>query len=309
MERKRVALIGECMVEMSGTLLGEMRQGFGGDTLNTAVYLKRLLHEQVDVSFITAMGNDSLSSAIISEWQKEGIDTGLVLKDKERLPGLYMVETAPNGERTFHYWRDRSAAKFLVQHKKFSAVTQVLDSFDQIVVSGISLAILSPRDRETLIAVLSIAKQKGTKIVFDGNYRPSLWSSVGVAKSCYERLYTLADYALLTLDDELALWKDENEQAALTRLKQYDLCELVLKLGAEGCTVRTQGAVHRVPAICVQNVVDTTAAGDSFNAGYLAARLIDRLPLEACEVGNSVASQVIQHRGAIVRNSELTISL
>ncbi len=298
---KKVAIIGECMVELSGQLMGQMQQGFGGDTLNTAVYLKRVAGAKAQVSYVTAMGQDSLSQAIISRWQQAGIDCQFVLRDPSRNAGLYLIENDANGERSFHYWRNQAAAKFLLQHADITAVLDALQQYDLIYLSGISLAILPEADRIKLIAFLTQAKAAGVTIAFDGNYRPRLWQSASATQAIYQQLYALCDIALLTFDDEAALWGDADVEAAFTRLASFNIDTLVLKVGSDGCYIQPALAQRQhIPTTKVANVVDTTAAGDSFNAGFLAAWLAGFPLRQAADWGNQLAGQVIQQTGAIV---------
>ncbi|MBD1389023.1 sugar kinase [Neiella sp. HB171785] len=301
----KVAVIGECMAELSGQVLGNMKQGYGGDTLNTALYLKRLLDGQAVVSYVTAMGDDSLSSAIVEQWQAAGIDTQYVLRDSQRNVGLYMIENDDQGERTFHYWRDSAAARFIVQHLEFKRVTEALFDYDVIYVSGISFAILPDNDRAQLLTMLDEARFRGVKLVFDGNYRPRLWQSVAQTKENYEQFYEQADLALLTFDDEADLWGDASIAAAAERLAMYTIPRLVLKDGANGCYLVAAGNMNHVATTPVANVVDTTAAGDSFNAGFLAAWLLGKTDEQAADWGNQLAGQVIQQAGAIVPTQPL----
>ena len=106
-----IALIGECMIELQ-QVEQSLRKGFGGDTLNTAVYLSRLTTgKNVNVSYVTALGEDKLSQEMLDNWQSEGINIQWVQRSKTKQPGLYMVETDEHGERSFLYWRNDSAAK------------------------------------------------------------------------------------------------------------------------------------------------------------------------------------------------------
>jgi 2-dehydro-3-deoxygluconokinase len=80
---KRVACIGECMVELSEHPDGTLTRSFGGDTLNTTLYLARL---GVPVDYATALGDDPFSDEMILAWQAEGIGTDLIARVPERLP-------------------------------------------------------------------------------------------------------------------------------------------------------------------------------------------------------------------------------
>ena len=102
----RIACIGECMLELSGAAHDRMTLSYGGDTLNTAVYLARLGR-----SNLTALGDDPYSDWMIDEWQAEGVGTNSVLR--VGLPGFYAIRTDARGERQFHYWRDQAPARDL----------------------------------------------------------------------------------------------------------------------------------------------------------------------------------------------------
>ena len=90
----RIACIGECMLELSGAAHGRMTLSFGGDTLNTAVYLARLGRS---VDYLTALGDDPYSDWMINEWQAEGVGTNSVLRVPTLLPGFYAIRTDARG--------------------------------------------------------------------------------------------------------------------------------------------------------------------------------------------------------------------
>ena len=104
----RVACIGECMIELKPAKGGLYSRGYGGDTLNTAVYLARL---GVDVDYVTALGDDALSDEMIAGWTAEGVGTKRVARLPGKLPGIYMIQTDDNGERRFFHWRESAAAR------------------------------------------------------------------------------------------------------------------------------------------------------------------------------------------------------
>ncbi len=295
----RIAFFGECMIELSGSPL---QRGFGGDTLNTALYLARLASgQQLQVSYATSMGNDKLSESIINQWTDAGIDNSLVSLSENKMPGLYMVETDSHGDRSFYYWRSDSAVKDYFKHAD-NPLSLQLSELDYIYLSGVSLAILSSADRQTLFALLSQFKAQGGLVIFDNNFRPQLWSKQTAAK-IYVQMLALTDIALLTEDDERAVFDDQNYQQILQRCQQFSIKEVVIKRGLKPCIVSCENYVHEVAAVKVNKVIDTTAAGDSFAAGYLYKRLLGSTALQAAEAGHQLAGTVIQHSGAIIDRS------
>ncbi|WP_432454657.1 MULTISPECIES: sugar kinase [unclassified Agarivorans] len=296
----RVAIIGECMVELR-KVAGSLEQGFGGDTLNTAVYLSRLTKPHgITTSYVTGLGLDPFSSEMLAAWKEEGINTEMVYLSKEKLPGIYAIETADDGERSFFYWRNDSAAKYWIKDQQLSALAKDLCQHQMIYLSGISLAILSDESREALIEVLTMCRNEGVKIVFDNNYRPALWKEAAEAQVFYKRILAITDIAFLTFDDEVLLWGDANEQQAIERSQQLGVTEIVVKRGAEACYVVDKDGLTEVAANKIDKVVDTTAAGDSFSAGYLAKRLTGGDMQQSAQAGHVLAGNVIQHRGAVI---------
>ena len=296
----QVAVIGECMVELQKS--GELyKQTFGGDTLNTALYLSRLTQSQgVTTRYLTGLGQDPFSQQMLSSWQQEGINTENVAISDKLLPGMYLIETSPDGERRFFYWRDNAAAKFWLNEDSKAHTQQLLNEQQFIYLSGISLAILPDAARQLLFEILQQAKQHGAKIIFDNNYRPTLWPSKNVTKKAYQQILNLTDIAFLTFDDEQLLYGDTQETESIARAQQCGVKEIVIKRGAEACFIIIGHQKIEVPANKVDHVVDTTAAGDSFSAGYLACRILGGTPIEAAKTGHLLAGTVIQHRGAII---------
>ncbi len=298
---KRVVAFGECMIELRNVESGLMRQSFGGDTLNTAVYLARLAGNAYRVSYATALGeNDPYSNAMRANWEAEGIATDFVRRRANELPGLYTIQVDDTGERFFSYWRQNSAARNYFE-AELSPLESRLDEVDVFYLSGISLAILPQAGCERLFAAMQALRKRGTTIVFDNNYRARLWASADAARVAYEHAYSLADIALVTLSDELDVHGEHDEALMRERVFAYPCREVVIKRGAAPTEVRCEdGECIAVAAERVAKVVDTTAAGDSFAAGYLAARLHGHAPALAARAGNRLAATVIQHPGAII---------
>jgi len=295
----RVALIGECMIELQQHADGSLQQSFGGDTLNTAVYLARLLGANGQVDYVTALGDDSFSDAMCKQWADEGIGLQRVQRLPGRLPGLYCIQTDANGERRFLYWRNEAAVRDCFTTPAAEPILAALVEYDVLYLSGITLAVLGEKGRERLLTVLSEARRRGARVVFDNNYRPRLWASVEQARQAYRDCLQQVDLALLTEDDEQALYGLRDTQALLAAYHGR-IGEVVVKRGANSCLVEAAGERFEIPACQVTRIVDTTAAGDSFSAAYLAQRLLGAGPVAAAEAGHRLASQVIQHPGAVI---------
>ena len=292
-----VISIGECMVELARGADGQFGQAFGGDTFNTAVYLARC---GVPVDYATALGDDPYSAGILALAKAEGVGTSLVHITSGRMPGLYLIETTPQGERTFHYWRDRSPARELFDGPAAERVAAALRTARLVAFSGITLSLYSDAALDRFAAAIETARLAGVPIAMDGNYRPRGWGgNIGRARRVMQRFWRLADIALPTFDDEVALWGDDKPQATIDRLSALGPREIAVKQGAAGALCRLGDHTVMVPIPAPVTPVDTSAAGDSFNAAYFAARLRGAVPQAAALAGHRLAAVVIQHRGAI----------
>jgi 2-dehydro-3-deoxygluconokinase len=297
----KIAIIGECMIELSEKH-HSLSRSFGGDTLNTAVYLSRQTKSKLDVYYLTGLGVDGFSDEMLAAWQSESVNTSLTQRLENKLPGLYFIETDDSGERTFHYWRNDAAAKYWLLSDKADDVCRQLAGFDYIYLSGISIAILDDVSRTKLLNCLQQCRANGGKVIFDNNYRPRLWNSVDETQKAYRDILACTDIAFLTLDDEDMLWGNDSLEQVIDRTRGLGVSEIVIKRGSDACVVWTADGSDEVPAVKLpkEKVIDTTAAGDSFSAGYLAARLTGSDTVKSAQRGHLVASTVIQYRGAII---------
>lgn len=290
----RVASIGECMIELSAAPGGLLARGHGGDTLNTAVYLARL---GVAVDYVTALGDDPWSEEMLAGWAAEGVGTGLVVRLAGRVPGLYMITTDAAGQRQFHYWRDSAPARQLFDLPETQRIAAALADYDALYFSGISLSLYGVQGRERLFGALDGARQQGRRIVFDTNFRPRGWPDRAVAQAAYRMALRRADLIMASTEDLSLLFADGG---AAELAAAAERTEVVLKLSEPAVRIQHRGRQQTVRAEPVANVIDTTAAGDSFAAAYLAARLAGAEPIEAARCGHRLAGAVVQHRGAII---------
>jgi len=295
----KIACMGEVMIEL---IAGKERQatiGVAGDTYNTAVYLSKLIkNSDIEVSYVTALGTDHFSKRIFCEIEKHGINTGYIEHRPNHMPGLYAIDTDEYGERSFSYWREQSADRTLFQ-TPCNLKPEFLSGFDLIYLSGISMAILPAETRSILIEFLTSYRKSGGKLVFDSNYRPRLWEDTQTARDITKAMWSLTDIALPSLDDELALFGESSETAVLTRLETAGVRYGALKRGAEGpLAIGEKTNFENLGKIA--NVVDSTAAGDSFNAGFLHQHILSGDLAGAIISGHELASKVVQKSGAII---------
>lgn len=305
----KVAIIGECMLEISNAAAGVMSRGmpcvfnFGGDTLNTAIYMSRL---GSSVSYFTGLGDDPYSQWLMGEWSAEGIDTSSVVEIPGAMPGMYMIQTDSMGERSFSYWRDNSAARqWLNDLTALSKLMEHLKAFDMVYLSGITLSLMSEGFFIGCMAGLAELRTSGTKIVFDINYRPKGWASKEAARHRINEMLEVTDIALPTWDDEILLFGDASPEQTAKRYLERGVKECVIKLGAQGALCIENAQHQLVPTIPCEMVVDSTGAGDSFNGAYLSRRLEGCSVPEACAKAHGLAGIVIQHRGAIIDTTHM----
>jgi 2-dehydro-3-deoxygluconokinase len=289
----KVLVVGEGMIELSKAAPDDLwRIGSGGDTLNMAVHLARL---GCEVAFASVVGADPFAVDLREKCGREGLDLGTLLTDPQRTTGLYAIHTDEAGERSFTYWRRESAARHLFAHPNIERVEAAAENADLVVFSLISLAILPAEGRQRLRDLVMRAAQCGAKVAFDGNYRATLWDDVEAARRARDPAIALCDFGLPTLDDEHAIDGSADAEKVAARWKRAGANEVVVKLGAEGCFTADGVVAPLIPL----EPLDTTGAGDAFNAGYLYARLQQQDVIAAAKAGHELAAWTLMQQGSI----------
>ncbi|PTX56319.1 2-keto-3-deoxygluconate kinase [Litoreibacter ponti] len=295
---KRIAAIGEPMVELAPAgPADQFTLAFAGDTMNTAWYLKRL-NPALEVDYITRLGRDDMSDRLADYLAKSGIGTDYISRCDTRTVGLYMISLA-NGERSFAYWRGQSAARELAHD--LEALGAACDGADIVYVSGITLAVLEGPGRDNLFAALKAARAGGALVAFDPNLRPRLWPDTDTMCAAVMEAAALSDIALPSFEDEASFFGDADPQATLDRYAGAGARTVIVKNGEGAIVYLHQGAQGSFTPAPVAQVVDTTAAGDSFNAGILAHFAMDAPLAPLIETAAGVSAKVIQARGALVK--------
>jgi len=296
--KARVVTVGEVLIELTRGSDGRFGLGCGGDTFNTAIYLARA---GIKTAFATALGDDSLSDGMLALAAAEGVDTDLALRVPGRLPGIYLVENDSIGKRTFHTWQEGAPARQLFELADWGRVAESLLKAKLIFFSGITLSLYSNESLGRFLAVVEMARQQGARIAFDGNFRPRGWKGdLSRTRTVFMEALKRVDIAMPAYDDEAVLWGDPSPEATVERLQAFGIGEIVVKNGPNSAFVATSGKRELVPVPEVVVPVDPLAAGDGFNAAYLAARLAGDAPSAATDAAHRLAAEVIRHPGAIM---------
>lgn len=292
-----LAAIGEPMIELarspSGPLTYDRR--IGGDTLNTSVYLARLLDPKTArVQYVTRLGDDPLSDWMVESFAAEGIDCRHIARVPGRRPGLYIIDTDDKGERSFSYWRGEAPVRQLFEEP---GLAEALEASDAVFTSGITLAVLGDTGRKRLIALMRRLTSQGRLAAFDTNYRPRLWTGCDEAAGWMKQAIAAASHVLPSSDDLEAIFaRTQSPEAWIEELAALGPREIVLKTG--GGPVFTRDGSLDLDRIARPR--DTTGAGDSFNAGYLASRLNGVSVENSVCRAHALASRVIQYPGAVI---------
>ncbi|WP_265517986.1 sugar kinase [Nitratireductor luteus] len=292
-----VASIGECMLELSGgSQTGDWKLGYAGDTFNTLWALRALTPDETPADYVSAFGDDPFSQQQIAFFRQHDIGTAASPVIPGARPGLYAI-TLDGAERSFTYWRSDAAARRLADDT--NALAKSLENRQLIYFSGITLAVLSEAGRSILVNALKQARVGGSLIAFDPNYRPRLWPSPDAARGAIAKALEVTDIALPTFPDEAELFGDATPADTARRLAEAGIGEIAVKNGDKSTLLLFEGKTAEIPVEPVSNPVDTTGAGDSFNGGYLAARLADDTPDGAAGRAHRVAAACIKVHGAL----------
>jgi 2-dehydro-3-deoxygluconokinase len=295
---KRAICIGEATIELARGGDGRFALASSGDAFNTAIYLARAGQP---TAFATALGDDPYSDAILSLAAAEGIATDLIARVPGRLPAVALADANLKGERRVHVWREAAPARELFELPNWGRTAQAMTAARLIYFSGITLSLYSNVGLGRFLAAVELARAAGARIAFDGNFRARGWhGDLTRTRTVFAEALKRVDIALPAYDDEAVLWGDPSPEATVERLQAFGVGEIAVKNGPNGALVASRDTREMVPVPEVVVPVDATAAGDGFNAGYLAARLSGRSPFDAAAAAHALAGQIIRHRGAIV---------
>ena len=294
----RVVSVGEVVIELVREGDGRYVLGYAGDTFHAAIYLAR---NGASVAFASALGDDRYSDEVLKTAAAEGISTDLVLRVNDRIPGISLVETSGANGRSAEIWRESSPARQMFELPGWDRLAEQLVAAELVYFSGVTLSLFSNIGLGRLLAALEFGRERGAKIAFDSNWRFASWRGDDQrARAVFSEALKRSNLALPSFEDEARLWGDQSPQATVERLTTFGVREIVVKNGAEPALVYADGKSVEVPVPQIVEAGDARAAGDAFNAAYIAARLRKESPEDAALAGHRLAAEVLKFPGAIL---------
>ena len=291
-----VCSIGEAMIEISNIKNSLYNQSFAGDTLNFCNYLDK---KKLNAFFLSAIGKSEINQSLLDFVKSKNISTKYIKQINQFEIGLYLIKNKDNGEKQFFYWRDESAAKQYFNNIDFLNLYKELKNFDYIYFSGITLSIIHISKLNNFIKLLKLLKSKKIKIVFDFNIRPSRWNKKNL-NIFLDSVLKFVDICFLSGED-MNYWKNKNNIKSYEQIvRKYKLKHSIFRKNAKFTYVFLNKTRYVFKNKLLKTVVDTSGAGDGFNAAYLSNFIVNNDPVLALKAGSSLGSKIVMKKGAIV---------
>ena len=291
-----VCSIGEAMIEISNIKNSLYNQSFAGDTLNFCNYLDK---KKLNAFFLSAIGKSEINQSLLDFVKSKNISTKYIKQINQFEIGLYLIKNKDNGEKQFFYWRDESAAKQYFNNIDFLNLYKELKNFDYIYFSGITLSIIHISKLNNFIKLLKLLKSKKIKIVFDFNIRPTRWNKKNL-NNFFDSVLKFVDICFISGED-MSYWKNKNGIKSYEQIvRKYKLKHSIFRKNAKFTYVFLNKTRYVFKNKLLKTVVDTSGAGDGFNAAYLSNFIVNNDPVLALKAGSSLGSKIVMKKGAIV---------
>jgi len=294
--------IGEVLIDFVGTEpssyvdVPAFQKCFGGAPMNTLVGVARLGQRS---GAITAVGEDPFGEFLIRELQRNGVDTSQVkIKRGMRTTITFVANEPETGERTFIFYRRPWVTGTADSSLSIEDIDLNYVSNASILhVSGFSLS--QNPSRKTILTVAEHARSSGVQVSFDPTLRLDVWNSTMTIRRIYGKMLKISDIATFSQEEASFILGTRDPEKAAKKAFRYGIEIVGIKMGSEGAFLqRRTGEKLMLPAFKVR-AVDTTGAGDGWNAGLLVG-LIKGWDLHTClSVANAVGALVVTKHGAI----------
>ncbi len=269
---------------------------FGGAPMNTVVGVSRL---GVSSGVITAVGDDSFGNFLRKELEKNGVDVShIVVKRGKRTTITFVANDPATGERSFMFYRKPWIGDTADTSLEVKDIDESYISSASILhVSGFSLS--QNPCRNSVFKAIDYAKKVGVRVSFDPTLRIDVWDSPSILRKTYDKALKSSDIASFSREEAEFIFQTEDPEEAAHRALKYGIKIVGIKLGDRGAMIFNKaGEKVKLPAFKVKPV-DTTGAGDGWNAGLLVG-LIKNWDLKKCiTVANAIGALIVTRRGAI----------
>lgn len=299
-----VVALGELLIDFTENGISEqgnpiLEANPGGAPCNVLAMLNRLGKK---TAFIGKVGNDAFGKMLAEEVEKSGTDVKNLVFDDNVHTTLAFVHTEPDGDRDFSFYRNPGADMML---KKEEVMEDVIKN-SRIFHFG-TLSSTHEGVREATRYAVGVAKQNGLLVSFDPNLREPLWESLDDAKK--EIAYGLSKCDILKISDnevEFMTGTSDYEKGAAALRETYGIPLVFVTLGKDGSRAYYKDLAVEVKPFLQENTIETTGAGDTFEAcalNYVLEHGLDDLTEDDLKnlltFANAGASIITTRRGAL----------
>ena len=292
----KICAIGECMIELTNAKTKLYSQSIAGDTLNFTSYLDKKIF---NTSYFTAVGTSEISMRVINFLHKQKIKTYLISKISSYEIGLYLIENSKAGEKIFYYWRDNSAAKFFFNNQNIIKYKNQLLKNQYVYFSGITLSLFENNNLHNFLSLLELLKKKQVKIIFDFNIRIKRWSKKKL-NSYFSQTLPFANILFASGEDLNFLKGSASVKTFTNLIQKYNIKHAIYRKNARLNYSFYENESYFVKNIVKDKVIDTSGAGDGYNAAYISNFIKYNNPQKALSAASELGAKIVMKKGAIV---------
>lgn len=292
-----ITTIGECLVEFTRVEATTYEQSFAGDVFNTLFYASRM---GLKCNFMSCFGKDEFTDDFFSLSLNEGINvsTSKVLNDRNN--GLYTVNKDRSGKPQYSFWRKNSAAtRTLLELDTDTIIKNILDS-EVFLLSFIPIAILDGNKK--LYDIIEEVRGK-TMIYCDMNIRRSLWNDPKEVRFWLGLFGGYVDILSLSREDHLFI---THYPDSVLWYQELGYKKIIFRDEGNPVKYYFDSETGEVPTHDTSKIIDSTGAGDAFNAGFLYGYLHDYSTINSVRIGNASAAVSLNGRGGMAHNYSRT---
>lgn len=296
-----IVCFGELLIDMISTTVGDLQNSegflkkFGGAPANTAAGLAKL---GLSVRFMGKVGDDPFGHFLKSTLDEVDVETDRLLMSKTDKTTLAFVSLGPNGERDFTFYKGA--------HENINPSEVSLPN-DTFLFHFGSLTQINEQAKAATDTLLKIAREKKCVITYDPNIREPLWIDLEKARRVILETSKLVDVLKLNEEEAFMLSNATTIEDASKKLFFHNLDALFITMGPQGSYYKTKKQEGYMQTIKV-TPVDTTGAGDAFNAGYISSLVKTKIPfskmtdsdfIKVMKRANVIAALTTTKKGAI----------